>query len=340
MKQLLEAGVHFGHQTRRWNPKMGMYIFAERNGIHIIDLQKTLRKLEEAYKFLLEISQNGGNVLFVGTKKQARESVKEEAKRAGSCFVNARWLGGMLTNFSTIRLRIDRLKQLREMQENGTFDLLPKKEAAKLTLEIEKLEKFLGGIEEMTKLPDALFVIDPKKEYIPIAEAGKLGIPVVALVDTNCDPDKVDCVIPANDDAIRSVKLLCSVAADAILEGKQSGDLETENQDVGINGEDERLVTEKENQVAMQKKESEFGDENKNSELTQASQEIKDESELSQVSQKIENKNINTASSANTNEAKIFGKTNREEKNKNESKKESGFKNGNITSENNSMTEV
>ena len=221
MKQLLEAGVHFGHQTRRWNPKMAPYIFTERNGIYIIDLQKTVVKLEEAYNFIKEISMEGKNVLFVGTKKQAMESVKDEATRAGAYYVNARWLGGMLTNFTTIRRRIARLKQLRTMEEDGTFDLLPKKEVIKLNLEIEKLEKFLGGIKEMSEMPGALFIVDPRKEKIAVAEAKKLGIPIVAIVDTNCDPDDVDYVIPGNDDAIRAVKLISAAMASAIIEGKE-----------------------------------------------------------------------------------------------------------------------
>ncbi len=221
MKQLLEAGVHFGHQTRRWNPKMAPYIFTERNGIYIIDLQKTVVKLEEAYNFVREISMEGKNVLFVGTKKQAMESVKDEATRAGAYYVNARWLGGMLTNFTTIRRRIARLKQLRTMEEDGTFDLLPKKEVIKLNLEIEKLEKFLGGIKDMTEVPGALFIVDPRKEKIAVSEAKKLGIPIVAIVDTNCDPDDVDYVIPGNDDAIRAVKLISGAMANAIIEGKE-----------------------------------------------------------------------------------------------------------------------
>ncbi|MGN0443688.1 MAG: 30S ribosomal protein S2 [Acutalibacteraceae bacterium] len=221
MKQLLEAGVHFGHQTRRWNPKMGEYIFTERNGIYIIDLQKTVKKLEESYKFIKEVSENGGTVLFVGTKKQAQDSVKEEAIRCGMPFVNARWLGGMMTNFGTIKTRIRRLDQLKKMKEDGTFDMLPKKEVAKLELEIEKLEKFMGGITEMKKQPDALFVVDPRKEKIAVAEARKLGIPVVAIVDTNCDPDEVDYVIPGNDDAIRAVRLIAGAMADAVIEGRQ-----------------------------------------------------------------------------------------------------------------------
>ena len=221
MKQLLEAGVHFGHQTRRWNPKMAPYIFTERNGIYIIDLQKTVRKLEEAYMFIRELSANGQNVLFVGTKKQAQDSVREEAERAGAYFVNARWLGGMLTNFRTIRSRVVRLNQLKTMAEDGTFDLMPKKEVVKLNHEIEKLEKFLGGIKEMNKLPGALFIVDPRKEKIAVAEAKKLGIPVVAIVDTNCDPDDVDYVIPGNDDAIRAVKLIAATMANAVIEGRQ-----------------------------------------------------------------------------------------------------------------------
>ena len=228
MKQLLEAGVHFGHQTRRWNPKMAPYIFTERNGIYIIDLQKTVRMIEDAYSFVREISANGETILFVGTKKQAGESIKEEAERAGVHFVNARWLGGMLTNFKTIRRRIDRLNQLRQMEEDGTFDRLPKKEVIKLKLEIEKLEKFLGGIKDMKKLPGALFIVDPRKERIAVAEAKKLGIPIVAIVDTNCDPDEIDYVIPGNDDAIRAVKLIASTIANAYIEGKQGADAPAE----------------------------------------------------------------------------------------------------------------
>ena len=221
MKQLLEAGVHFGHQTRRWNPKMAKYIFTERNGIYIIDLQKTVKKLEEAYMFIRDVAASGESVLFVGTKKQAGESIKEEAERAGANYVNARWLGGMLTNFRTIRRRIDRLAQLRTMEEDGTFDRLSKKEVVKLNLEIEKLEKFMGGIKTMKKLPGAMFIVDPRKERIAVAEAKKLGIPIVAIVDTNCDPDEIDYVIPGNDDAIRAVKLIAQTMANAILEGKQ-----------------------------------------------------------------------------------------------------------------------
>ena len=228
MKQLLEAGVHFGHQTRRWNPKMAPYIFTERNGIYIIDLQKTVRKLEEAYMFIRELSAEGKTVLFVGTKKQAQDSVREEAERAGAYFVNARWLGGMLTNFRTIRSRVARLHQLKTMAEDGTFDLMPKKEVVKLNHEIEKLEKFLGGIQDMNKLPGALFIVDPRKEKIAVAEAKKLGIPVIAIVDTNCDPDDVDYVIPGNDDAIRAVKLIAATMADAIIEGRQGEDAAVE----------------------------------------------------------------------------------------------------------------
>ncbi len=227
MKQLLEAGVHFGHQTRRWNPKMAEYIFTERNGIYIINLQKTVKKVVEAYNFIKEVAESGEEILFVGTKKQAQDSIKEEAERVGMYYVNARWLGGMLTNFKTIRKRIDRLNQLEKMEADGTFDLLPKKEVIKLKLEAEKLQKYLGGIKEMKKLPGAMFVVDPKKEKIAIAEAKKLGIPVVAIVDTNCDPDEVDYVIPGNDDAIRAVKLIASTMGNAIIEGKQGEQIGT-----------------------------------------------------------------------------------------------------------------
>lgn len=221
MKKLLEAGVHFGHQTRRWNPKMAEYIFTERNGIYIIDLQKTSDKVDEAYNFIKEVVASGEEVLFVGTKKQAQESTKSEAARCGMHFVSQRWLGGMLTNYQTIRKRIDKLNSLKAMEEDGTFALLTKKEVIKLKNEAERLEKFLGGIQNMDKLPGALFVVDPRKEKIAVEEAKKLGIPVVAIVDTNCDPDEVDYVIPGNDDAIRAVKLLTATIADAVLEGKQ-----------------------------------------------------------------------------------------------------------------------
>ena len=228
MKQLLEAGVHFGHQTRRWNPKMATYIYTERNGIYIIDLQKTVKKLEEAYSFMRELAANGENVLFVGTKKQAQDAIKEEAERVGQYYVNARWLGGMLTNFKTMRTRIDRLAQLKQMQEDGTFDMLPKKEVMKHLGEMEKLEKYLGGVKEMKKLPSAVFVVDPRKEHNAIAEARKLHIPIIAIVDTNCDPDEVDYVIPANDDAIRAIRLISATMANAVLEGRQGQDAEEE----------------------------------------------------------------------------------------------------------------
>ena len=221
MKQLLEAGVHFGHQTRRWNPKMAQYIFTERNGIYIIDLQKTVKKLEEAYLFVRDAAADGSDVLFVGTKKQAQDSVKEEAIRCGMPYVNARWLGGMLTNFNTIKRRIKRLEQLKKMEADGTFDLLPKKKVIKLKLEIEKLEKFMGGIVNMKKQPAAMFIVDPRKERIAVQEAHKLGIPIVAIVDTNCDPDEIDYVIPGNDDAIRAVRLIAGAMADAVIEGRQ-----------------------------------------------------------------------------------------------------------------------
>jgi len=221
MKQLLEAGVHFGHQTRRWNPKMKRYIFTERNGIYIIDLQKTVKKVEEAYRTMRDIAAEGGDILFVGTKKQAQEAIKEEATRAGMYFVNQRWLGGTLTNFQTIQKRIKRLKDIERMQEDGTFEVLPKKEVVQLKKELERLEKFLGGIKDMKGLPSALFIVDPRKERIAVAEARKLHIPIIGIVDTNCDPDEIDHVIPANDDAIRAVKLLTSKMADAILESKQ-----------------------------------------------------------------------------------------------------------------------
>jgi len=221
MKQLLEAGVHFGHHTRRWNPKMEKYIFTERNGIYIIDLQKTVKKVEEAYNFVKNLAENNGTILFVGTKKQAQDSVREEAERCGMFYVNQRWLGGTLTNFETIQKRINRLQELEKMQEDGTFDVLPKKEVILLNKEKARLEKFLGGIKGMKRIPDALFVIDPRKERIAVAEARKLGVPIIAIVDTNCDPDEIDVVIPGNDDAIRAVKLLTSKMADAVIEARQ-----------------------------------------------------------------------------------------------------------------------
>ena len=222
MKQLLEAGVHFGHQTRRWNPKMARFIFTERNGIYIIDLQKTVKKMDEAYNFVRDLAAEGGKVLFVGTKKQAQESIKNEAERCNQYFVNERWLGGMLTNFQTIEKRVKRLKTLEKQAEDGTFEILPKKEVTLLKHEMEKLQKYLGGIKDMKKLPDALFIIDPKKEEIAVSEARKLHIPIIATVDTNCDPDVIDYPIPANDDAIRAVKLLTGKIADAVLEGEQT----------------------------------------------------------------------------------------------------------------------
>ena len=221
MKQLLEAGVHFGHQTRRWNPKMAEYIFTERNGIYIIDLQKTVKKVEEAYMFIRDVSLAGGSVLFVGTKKQAQDAIKEEALRCEMFYVNNRWLGGMLTNFKTIKKSIQKLNNLNKMAEDGTFDLLTKKEVAALQKEMADLEKNLGGIKDMKNLPSAIFVVDPKKESNAVDEARKLGIPVVSIVDTNCDPDVIDYVIPGNDDAIRAIKLIASVMADAVIEGKQ-----------------------------------------------------------------------------------------------------------------------
>lgn len=226
IKQLLEAGVHFGHHTRRWNPKMAEYIFTERNGIYIIDLQKTVKKFEEAYMFVRDVSASGGNILFVGTKKQAADAIKEEALRSNMYYVNARWPGGMLTNYKTIKKSIARLNSLSQMSEDGTFDLLPKKEVAALTKEMEDLERNLGGIKNMPGLPDAVFIVDPRKERNAVAEAHKLGIPVVAIVDTNCDPDDADYIIPGNDDAIRAIRLIASVISDAVIEGKQGVQIE------------------------------------------------------------------------------------------------------------------
>ncbi len=221
MKQLLESGVHFGHQTRRWNPKMAEYIFTQRNGIYIIDLQKTVKKIEEAYMFIRDIALEGGNILFVGTKKQAQDAIKEEAERSGIYYVNVRWPGGMLTNFKTIKKSIARLNNLHKLEEDGTVDLLPKKEVIALKKEIDNLEKNLGGIKNMTDIPSAIFIVDPRKETNAVAEAKKLGIPIVAIVDTNCDPDEVDYIIPGNDDAIRAIKLIASVMSDAVIEGHQ-----------------------------------------------------------------------------------------------------------------------
>ena len=228
MKQLLEAGVHFGHQTRRWNPKMSKYIFTERNGIYIIDLQKTVKKADEAYAFMRSVAEEGKSVLFVGTKKQAQEAIKDEALKADMYFVNERWLGGMLTNFQTIQKRIARLKELETMEQDGTFDVLSKKEVLSLRKEMEKLEKYLGGIKDMKKLPGALFIVDPRKERIAVAEAHKLNIPIVAIIDTNCDPDEIDYPIPGNDDAIRAVKLITGRMADAVIEGRQGQSTEAE----------------------------------------------------------------------------------------------------------------
>ena len=225
IKQLLEAGVHFGHHTRRWNPKMAEYIFTERNGLYIIDLQKTIKKFEEAYSFVRDVSAAGGKLLFVGTKKQAADAIREEAERCGMFYVNVRWLGGMLTNYKTIKTSIDRLRSLEKMQEDGTFDMLPKKEVASLQKEMFNLERNLGGIKDMGGLPSAVFIVDPRKEHNAVLEAKKLGIPVVAIVDTNCDPDDADYVIPGNDDAIRAIRLYASVLADAVIEGRQGEQL-------------------------------------------------------------------------------------------------------------------
>lgn len=231
MKNLLEAGVHFGHQTRRWNPKMKPYIFTERNGIYIIDLQQTVKLVEDAYDFLRDIAADGGEILFVGTKKQAQEAIESEAKRCGMYYVNQRWLGGMLTNYQTIKERIDRLRELEQMEEDGIFDVLPKKEVMQLKHEAERLERFLGGIKDMKGVPSAMFVVDPRKEKIAVNEARILGIPVIAVVDTNCDPDNIDFVIPGNDDAIRAVKLITETMANAVLEGKQGEQMEDDSKE-------------------------------------------------------------------------------------------------------------
>ncbi len=241
MKSLLEAGVHFGHQTRRWNPKMAPYIFTERNGIYIIDLQKTVRKIDEAYMFVRNLAMEGKGILFVGTKKQAQESIEQEAARCNMFYVNHRWLGGMLTNFRTIRTRVDRLNEIDKMEQNGQFDVLPKKEVIKLQHEREKLQVNLGGIREMKGLPGALFVVDPRKEHIAVAEARTLGIPIVGIVDTNCDPDEIDYIIPGNDDAIRAVKLIAGKMADAVLEGRQ-GDQSAEETADAEEDEDEAVA--------------------------------------------------------------------------------------------------
>ena len=251
MKQLLEAGVHFGHQTRRWDPKMAEYIFQARNGIHIIDLQKTSKKLDEAYAFIKEQVEEGKTVLFVGTKKQAQECVKEAAEKSGMYYVDQRWLGGMLTNFDTIRTRVQRLKDLEAMEQDGTFDVLPKKEVILLKKEMEKLERNLGGIKDMEKIPGVIFLVDPKKEHIAVLEAKKLGIPVIGLVDTNCNPEEVDYAIPGNDDAIRAVKLIADVMANAVIEGRQGESFEAaEEQDVSEEAESmEQVVSESEEKV-------------------------------------------------------------------------------------------
>ncbi|AQS53181.1 30S ribosomal protein S2 [Jeotgalibaca dankookensis] len=228
MKQLLESGVHFGHQTRRWNPKMKPYIFTERNGIYIIDLQKTVKLVDKAYKYMLNVAEDGGVALFVGTKKQAQDSIKDEAIRSGQYYINHRWLGGTLTNWDTIQKRIKRLKEIEKMAEDGTFELLPKKEVGILVKEQERLEKFLGGIKDMPRIPDVIFIVDPRKEKIAVQEARKLNIPIVAMVDTNCDPDEIDVIIPSNDDAIRAVKLITGKMADAFIEGNQGADQEVE----------------------------------------------------------------------------------------------------------------
>lgn len=252
MKQLLEAGVHFGHQTRRWDPKMKPYIFTQRNGIYIIDLQKTIKMLDDAYNYVKAVAQNDGVFLFVGTKKQAQEAIKEEATRAGQYYVNQRWLGGTLTNWTTIQSRVKRLKQLKAMSEDGTFDLLPKKEVALLTKEMDKLQRFLGGIEDMPRIPDVMFVVDPKKEKIAVHEANKLGIPVVAMVDTNTDPTPIDVIIPANDDAIRAIRLIAGAMADAVIEGKQGEDdenVEQEMADKAAESTDEKSMEEVANEA-------------------------------------------------------------------------------------------
>ena len=261
MKQLLEAGVHFGHQTRRWDPKMAPYIFTQRNGIYIIDLQKTIKMLDDAYSFVRAVAQNGGVILFVGTKKQAQDSIAEEATRAGQYYVNQRWLGGTLTNWKTIQSRVQRLKDLKKMSEDGTFDVLPKKEASLLTKEKDKLERFLGGIEDMPRIPDVLFVVDPKKEKIAVHEANILGIPVVAMVDTNTDPDPVDVVIPANDDAIRAIRLISGAMADAVIEGKQGQDDDSAETEMAKGAEDKNAEAENDAEKAVEAEETSESDE-------------------------------------------------------------------------------
>ncbi len=280
MKQLLEAGVHFGHQTRRWNPKMAEFIFMERNGIYIIDLQKTVKKIEEVYHFIKDLVMNGERVLFVGTKKQAMESIKVEAERCGEFFVNVRWLGGMLTNFKTIQKRVERLNKLNEMEQEGLFDVLPKKEVIKLRGEMEKLEKYLGGIKNMDKIPGVIFVVDPRKERIAVLEGRKLGIPVVAIVDTNCDPDEVDYVIPGNDDAIRAVKLIASKIADAVLEGKQGEQTqEADHTEIMVN-QKEAIDEEISDSEAANKKASDSEAANKKANDSEAADEKVNDSEV------------------------------------------------------------
>ena len=261
MKQLLEAGVHFGHQTRRWDPKMAPYIFTQRNGIYIIDLQKTIKMLDDAYAFVRAVAQNGGVILFVGTKKQAQDSIAEEATRAGQYYVNQRWLGGTLTNWKTIQSRVQRLKDLKKMSEDGTFDVLPKKEASLLTKEKDKLERFLGGIEDMPRIPDVLFVVDPKKEKIAVHEANILGIPVVAMVDTNTDPDPVDVVIPANDDAIRAIRLISGAMADAVIEGKQGQDDDNAEAEMAKGAEEKQADTDADAEKTVEAEETSDSDE-------------------------------------------------------------------------------
>lgn len=265
MKKLLEVGVHFGHQTKRWNPKMAPYIFTSRNGIYIIDLQKSSKKIDEAYKAMNEIAEKGGKVLFVGTKKQAQDSIEQEAKRCGQFYVSHRWLGGMLTNFGTIRQSIEKLKKYETMEEDGTFDLLPKKEVLQYQKEMDRLEKNLGGIKEMEQLPDVLFVVDPGEEEIAVHEAKILGIPVIAIVDTNCDPDKVDVAIPGNDDAIRAVKLITSVMADAVVEANQGSQFD---------GSEEDFVEDETDEEEVQQSEEEVSDD----EIKEATEELKSQS--------------------------------------------------------------
>ncbi len=294
MKKLLEAGVHFGHQTRRWNPKMAEYIFTERNGIYIIDLQKTSDKVDEAYNFVKEVVANGEDILFVGTKKQAQESIKTEALRCGMHYVSQRWLGGMLTNYETIRKRIDRLNSLRVMEEDGTFDLLTKKEVIKLKHETERLEKFLGGIKNMNKLPGALFVVDPRKEKIAVEEARKLYIPVVAIVDTNCDPDEIDYVIPGNDDAIRAVKLLTAIMADAVLEGRQGVQMEEEQETESTQTTETSAEAAGTTKIAEETKETKETEETKETKETEKTEETK----KTEKSEKSEKPKSNEKSSA------------------------------------------